>query len=259
MLEIKFERVRRITGHVQILFSAQPADVVARIIFSRRRNMLKIMLTIFRSWSNITMSLVRPKVGDVFELPVNNGLAYFQILSVVEFCNCFYIRVSKGVFSERPDDINRVLLKKEQFSAITYRSIKSSSVKAEFVGNYPIPENVNCKPKYFKSTGPYFIDTTRPPFWSLWTFTIKGNTIYLGRFLPKEYWDCPEVSICPLNDIVGRINEKWTVYKNIWPEKKILAWEKKEAKAKEKEENEKGKEKQEKKPKCGQRKTKSKK
>jgi len=188
------------------------------------------------------MTLLRPKIGDVFELSVKKGLAYFQILSIVEWCGDFYIRVSKGGFSRRPDNISQVLRKKEQFCAITYRAIKVSPVPVEFVGNYPIPESVNCIPNYFKNkfSGLVF-DPKYPPTWTLVPFTNNGKEIILDKILPEEYHDCPYTTICPLNDIVDKINSNWTVYKDIWSDAKVHAWEKKQTDTKSKIREEKSK------------------
>lgn len=85
----------------------------------------------------------RVKPGDVFEIPTEKGVAYFQCVKEVRLTKCEILRILPGVYStDQLNNLDELVKQKEVFFIqfpLKY-AVKKNCVR--LIGTCPVPEQV---------------------------------------------------------------------------------------------------------------------
>ena len=177
------------------------------------------------------------KIGTVIEIPLTEspvmpGFAYAQY-----FCQYFYsskkfehgLRVFKGIFQERPDDLVALTNQMEQLIVFCPITHGIACGLCEVVGCTPIPKRLQKLP-LFKSLSmfsPYRWHLKNVEVGELWRVGVEtGDYQKVGEILPEEFHHLPSwwsVSYPFLLDLIelGWTNES-DFYENFYEARKRL-------------------------------------
>jgi len=94
----------------------------------------------------------KPKIGDIYEIKVPSGLAYFQYTHEAED-GTQLIRVLPGIHSVRPNNFSELSQQKELYFIFTVLSHAVRKKEIELVSNQPLPEWAKQFPTMRKVAG----------------------------------------------------------------------------------------------------------
>jgi hypothetical protein len=94
----------------------------------------------------------KPEIGNIYEIKVSSGLAYFQYTHEAED-GTQLIRVLPGIHSGRPNDFSALSHQKELYFIFTVLSHALRKKEIELVSNQPVPEWAKQFPTMRKVAG----------------------------------------------------------------------------------------------------------
>lgn len=144
-----------------------------------------------------------PKLGDVFEIRTDKGLAYIQYTHDHKDFGAL-VRVLPGLFSRRPDNVNALVFGPTRF-VVFYPIVDAAKRSlAQLIGSFPIPDHADAFP-LMKWVKPKLDGSLE---WSVW----NGRThIRDGiRSLSEEEMELPEVTIFDHDYLLQRLVSNWS-------------------------------------------------
>jgi len=93
---------------------------------------------------------VRPKIGDLIEIPTPKGMAYAQYTHKHNNPPKFgpLLRVFPGLYDERPDDFSRIVNLKPQIITFFPLGAACNRKIVTIVSNEPVPEEAKAFPTF---------------------------------------------------------------------------------------------------------------
>lgn len=151
---------------------------------------------------------VKPKIGDIFEVPTSAGLAYVQYTHEHPEQGTL-IRVLPGIFPKRTDDVCALARSDSVFLAFCPidMGVRKGWVP---VGNCPVPESARPFP-LFRYGIPSPV-TKKVAVWKLW----DGEKLERIGDLTPEQRKLPIFGIDPPSLVAERIAAGWTPERDTW-------------------------------------------
>lgn len=145
----------------------------------------------------------RATPGDVFEIATKRGLAYAQFTHRHPQYSQL-IRVLRGVFDTRPDDLSALVSADAAF--VTFFPLDGASKKGvvELVAHYPIPPEALAFPVF--RTGIPDRTTRKVATWWFW----DGEKEWMVGSITEAQRSMPIRAILTLPTLVDRIEAGWT-------------------------------------------------
>jgi hypothetical protein len=148
----------------------------------------------------------RPRIGDVFEIPLTHGYGYGQFVLNHREKPVYgpLIRVFEGVFCARPSDLVALANQREQF--LTFFPLGAAVARGivTIVCAAPIPDRLSQFP-LFKVYGGINHETRKATSWYLW----DGNQTWRVDQLTAEQRPLPVKEIINDTLLIERIETGW--------------------------------------------------
>jgi len=149
------------------------------------------------------MKLPAIKIGDVFSIPLTNGLGFIQCVKEAPKTECEVLRVLPGIYSES-EEIQTIIEKKEIF--FTQLAMKYALKKnmISFIGNFPVPNDTQV-PRHYRTE--HHIGTEFVCWHIVDSVTLKRESV---KTLSPEQKKLSEWDFISIPDLVEKIESNWT-------------------------------------------------
>lgn len=149
----------------------------------------------------------QPRIGDVFEIPVSNGLAYGQYVAFDSTPPVFgyFVRVFRGTFQERPAELKAILRLPVQFSTFFPLGSAFARKLVSFVGNEKPPERF-AKLPLLKAAAAWHLDKPGVKNWSV----QDKNGVWAVRKLTAAERRYPIRQLMNFKALTDSIEQGWT-------------------------------------------------
>jgi hypothetical protein len=146
----------------------------------------------------VKKGMIRPKLGDVFEISLGKGVAYAQYVvqgaTPTDFK--FLIRVFEGIFEESLQEPEHVCELEERFLAFYWLPAGLKAGLFRRVGSCPVPSR-------FKKT---ILDKDLPfSKWRIW----RGKRVSVEDPLLPEHYDLSLMELVDTDSLIERIESRW--------------------------------------------------
>ena len=123
---------------------------------------------------------IRPRLGDLVEVPTAKGLAY---LHHTHYCETYghFIRAIEGLHSQRPDDLEVLIHQPTLFWRFFRLGLACWQRLVKIVASFPVPEEFRPVPPMRTTSGHDAYGYPRA-----WALLHNGRRIDLGEDLTEE-------------------------------------------------------------------------
>ena len=149
---------------------------------------------------------VRPRIGDVIEIPTPKGLAYAQFTHKHETPPRYgaLLRVLPGLFTQRPEDFSALVSQRPEFMTFFPLGAACNRAIVHVVASEPIPAHSSSFPIFRNSHRDRTGKRTGP--WFLWDGEREWRVEHLSDDQLREY---PPLGVWNDTLLIERILAGW--------------------------------------------------